>query len=95
MEERYVLDLDGKTVEKLVFRDIPMNTVDFSTQYVHSTLMNNMFTNIRQYMVSAIVQQMLASNANHWTVNLVPSPDVKTYVDMFEDGLSLGAYTTA
>ena len=56
IDERYIIDPSDKTVVKLVFNDIPVKTMDFSTQYGYSNLLNNLLVNIRQYMLNEIVQ---------------------------------------
>ena len=46
-EERYRINLDTDVVDKLVVGDMPVSTLDFSTEYGFNELRDNILTNIR------------------------------------------------
>jgi hypothetical protein len=43
----------------LAFRNPKVSTIDFSTTYGHSTLKENLLTNLKQYMMNHFVQKVM------------------------------------
>lgn len=93
-KERYKVVLSDSedvqhTVYKLVFHEIPVETVDFSTQYTHSQLMQNLLSNVRQYMLNEIVQNMIdvRQEYNQTEISLNPR-NIGLHLELFSDKAS-------
>lgn len=57
--DRYVVNISTGNVKRLVFNDMPARTIDFETQYSPEQLRDNLFNNIRQYMLNEISERIL------------------------------------
>ena len=56
---RYIVHLDTLRIDRFEFRETSVSTMDFTTQYQYVQLRNNLLQNIKQYMMSQIVQDIL------------------------------------
>ena len=88
-------------VKKLVFREVSVTTMDFSTQFGSERLSLNLFNNLRQYMMNQIIQGIV-DNISGSTITLNPSAVIDQnvpvpahldkYLDMFSDSVSQDNY---
>jgi dTDP-D-glucose 4,6-dehydratase len=95
---RYKIALDGdREVYKVRFNTLDVNTVDFSTTYVHGQLKENLFTNLRQYMMNQIVEKMVSCPNFNEIGSVVDDEDmgitmtprsIESHLDLFADIVS-------
>jgi hypothetical protein len=52
---RYFADLKTGDISRLVFKDMPVTTIDFSTNNGYSNILDTMFINIRQSIMNKVV----------------------------------------
>lgn len=84
--DRYRVALDSRKVYQIQ-SDLRGYTVDFSTSYQYSTLLDNLFINIRQIMMNDSIQAII-DNGNKTEITFADA-NYNTYVDMFSDIQSL------
>ena len=101
---RYRLKLSTNTVDRLDFRDIAVETVDFSTSYSPDQLRDNLAQNIKQAMLYFVVQRIM-DNRRLDSSSTLPllgtellvllTKKLDLYSDLFTDAQSLDDYIIA
>ena len=92
-QSRYRINLETKMIDKLVFRDMQVSTMDFTTQYSYDQLCNNLLANVKQWMLNVIVQTML-NNVDLTTIPL-DMWHKELHLDLFTDSQSLDNYVVS
>ena len=95
-ENRYRLNLQDNTIDRLVVKDINVSTVDFSTSYNPTQLRDNLVQNIKTTMLYQIVQSILDSKKEEPSVlTLDFKRGLDLYLDLFTDSSSLENYVVS
>ena len=92
---RYMIDLNTYNVSRLEFKKIEVSTVDFQTAYGYAQLLDNLWSNIRQYMMNLTLQTLMSNSADDGKVTFAPEHSVGLYLDLFTDQFSLDSYCLA
>ena len=83
--QRYKLDLNTNKAYVLKFNGLQVNSLDFSTQYSYGQLLDNLWSNIRQYMMNLTLQTLMSNSADDGKVAFAPEHPLGLYLDMFTD----------
>lgn len=89
---RCQVNIVSKEVKKLVFNEMTVSTVDFSTRYDYESIRNLMFSTIKQYMLNEFAQRIINNgNDENIYINIKPSK-LNMYLELVSDLESLTNY---
>lgn len=95
-ENRYRLNINDNTVDRLVVKDINVSTVDFSTSYNPTQLRDNLVQNVKTTMLYQIVQGIVDSKETTPTdLTMDFKRGLNWYLDLFTDSSSLENYVVS
>ena len=93
---RYRLNLQTNSVDRLVVKDINANTVDFSTSFNPTQLRDSLSKNVRNTMLNKIVQSVLDSAlSDYGSIDIALERPIGLYLDMLPDETSLDHFVAA
>ena len=93
---RYILHLDTNSVDRVLFRPVPVSTVVFEPQTSIEQMKDGLATNVKQMVLTKLVQQMIdCSSESPNPIHICPSSTKPPYLDMFTNEKSLESYRVA
>ena len=92
VQEKWVTDV---TVQKLMFTETGVETMDFSTTNSFLNLREGLCGNLKTYMMNEIVQRVSTSTANSQTQIAIPYDRGSLFLDLFTDPVNLDRYVSA
>lgn len=93
---RYRLNFETQTIDRLVVNDMPASTVDFSTSYTPTQLRDNLVQNVKTTILNQIVQAVVDSTLTQGgAITIAFDRPIGQYVDLFTDSSSLEGYVVA
>lgn len=95
---RYRINLQSLTVDRLVVSDMQATTVDFSTSYNPTQLRDNLAQNVKTTILNQMVQKVVDSTIpknEFGVISIEFKRSIGQYLDLFTDSSSLESYVSA
>lgn len=102
--DRYFLNVSNGKIGRNSMREMPVQTLDFSTTYTYNFLLDSLLVNLKQYMMNDIVQHMIDAATPSTLLRFADSPELTAtgqmdlyneldlYLDMFNDAMTSGNF---